>query len=39
MKIRCSQLGKLMTSPKTKGEVLSKTTKTYIQELAIEHKY
>jgi len=28
-----------MTSPKTKGEVLSKTTKTYIQELAIEHKY
>jgi len=39
MRIRCSQLGKLMTSPKTKGEVLSKTTKTYIQELAIEHKY
>ena len=39
MKIRCSQIGKIMTSPKTKGEVLSKTTKTYIQELAIEHKY
>jgi hypothetical protein len=39
MKIRASQIGKLMTSPKTKGEVLSKTTKTYIQELAIEHKY
>jgi hypothetical protein len=39
MKIRASQLGKIMTSPKTKGEVLSKTCKTYIQELAIEHKY
>jgi len=39
MKIRASQIGKLMTSSKTKGEVLSKTTKTYIQELAIEHKY
>jgi hypothetical protein len=39
MKIRASQLGKIMTSSKTKGEVLSKTCKTYIQELAIEHKY
>jgi hypothetical protein len=39
MKIRASQLGRIMTSSKTKGEVLSKTTKTYIQELAIEHKY
>ena len=39
MKIRASQLGKIMTSPKTKGEVLSKTCKTYLQELAIEHKY
>ena len=39
MKIRASQLGKIMTSPKTKGEVLSKTCKTYIQELAIENKY
>jgi hypothetical protein len=39
MKIRASQIGKLMTSSKTKGEVLSKTTKTYVQELAIEHKY
>ena len=39
MKIRASQLGKIMTSPKTKGEVLSKTCKTYIQELAIENTY
>lgn len=39
MKIRASQIGKLMTSPKTKGEVLSQTTKTYIKELVIEHKY
>ena len=39
MKIRCSQIGKIMTSSKTKGEVLSKTCKTYIQELVIEEKY
>ena len=39
MKIRCSSLGKVMTSPKTKGEVLSKTTKTYIQELVLEDKF
>jgi hypothetical protein len=28
-----------MTSPKTKGEVLSKTCKSYIQEIVIEEKY
>jgi hypothetical protein len=28
-----------MTSPKSKGEVLSQTTKTYLQELAIEEIY
>lgn len=39
MKIRCSSLGKVMTSPKSKGEVLSKTTKTYIQELVLEDKF
>jgi len=39
MKIRASQIGKIMTSPKTKGEVLSKTCKTYLQELAIENTY
>jgi len=36
MKIRCSALGKLMTSPRTKGEVLSQTAKTYIQDLVKE---
>ena len=39
MKIRCSSLGKIMTSPKSKGEVLSQTAKTYIEELALEAKY
>ena len=36
MKIRCSSLGKIMTSPKSKGEVLSQTAKTYIEELVKE---
>lgn len=36
MKIRCSSLGKIMTNPKSKGEVLSQTAKTYIKELVIE---
>lgn len=39
MKIRASQLGKIMTSPRSKGEVLSQTAKTYIQGLALEDKY
>jgi hypothetical protein len=39
MKIRASQLGKIMTSPRSKGEVLSQTAKTYLQELALEDKY
>jgi hypothetical protein len=39
MKIRCSSLGKLMTSPKSKGEVLSQTAKTYLKELALEEKF
>jgi hypothetical protein len=39
MKIRSSQIGKIMTSSKTKGEVLSKTCKTYIQELVIDEKF
>ena len=28
-----------MTSPKLKGELLSQTTKTYLQELAVAEKY
>lgn len=39
MKIRCSSLGKIMTSSRNKGEVLSQTAKTYIKELAIEHTH
>ena len=32
MKFRCSSLGKLMTASRSKGELLSETAKTYIQE-------
>lgn len=39
MKVRCSSIGKIMTSPRSKGEVLSQTTKSYIKELVLEHKY
>ena len=39
MKIRCSAIGKIMTNPKTKGESLSQTTKTYLQELAVQEIY
>jgi hypothetical protein len=39
MKIRASQIGKIMTNPRTKGERLSLTTKSYILELAIQEKY
>lgn len=33
MKIRSSAIGKLMSTPRTKGEILSETAKTYIQDL------
>ena len=39
MKVRCSQIGKIMTNPRTKGERLSQTTKSYLLELAVEEKY
>lgn len=39
MKVRVSQIGKIMTTPRTKGELLSQTAKTHIQELVLEHKY
>lgn len=39
MKIRASQIGKIMTNPRTKGEILSQTAKTYIQELVLEEVY
>ena len=39
LKIRCSAIGKIMSNPRSKGELLSATTKTYIKELVLEHKY
>jgi len=39
MKIRSSAIGKIMTNPKSKGELLSQTTKTYLQELAVQEIY
>ena len=39
MKIRASQIGKIMSNPRTKGERFSQTTKSYILELAVEQKY
>jgi hypothetical protein len=39
MKFRASQLGKLMTSSRTKGEALSQTAKSYIIQLAKENFY
>ena len=39
LKIRCSSIGKIMTNSRSKTETLSKTTKTYLQELAIEEMY
>ena len=39
LKIRCSAIGKIMTNSRSKSEVLSKTCKSYLQELAIEEMY
>ena len=39
LKIRCSAIGKIMTNARNKSEVLSKTCKSYLQELAIEEMY
>ena len=39
MKIRCSAIGKIMTAPRSKSEVLSQTAKSYIEELAKEHLF
>ena len=38
-KIRASQAGKLMTNPRTKGETLSKTTISYLEEWVKEKLY
>lgn len=37
--IRCSSLGKIMTEPKSKGEVLSVGAKTYLTDLAKQGVY
>lgn len=39
IQIRCSGLGKLMTSPRSKGEVLSETAKTFIEDLFREREF
>lgn len=39
MKWRASQIGKLMTSSRTKGELLSQTAKSYINQIAKENFY
>lgn len=39
IQIRCSGLGKIMTSPRIKGEVLSETAKTFIEDLFREREF
>ena len=39
MKVRCSAIGKIMSAPRNKSEVLSQTAKTYIHELVLQDKY
>jgi hypothetical protein len=39
MKWRASQIGKLMTTSRTKGDALSQTAKSFIDQLAKEHFY
>ena len=38
-KVRCSALGKVMTSPRSKSEILSQTAKTYVKEQVLLAKY
>lgn len=39
MKVRASSLGKIMTSSRKAGEVLSQTAKSYVQEVVLQDKY
>lgn len=39
MKVRASQIGKIMANPRKSGEVLSETAKTYVHDLVLEEKY
>ncbi len=38
-RVRCSALGKVMTSPRSKSELLSQTAKTYVEEQVLQAKY
>jgi hypothetical protein len=38
-KVRCSAIGKIMTSPRSKSELLSQTAKTYVEEQVLLVKY
>lgn len=38
-RVRCSALGKVMTSPRSKSELLSQTAKTYVEEQVLLAKY
>lgn len=38
-RVRCSTLGKVMTSPRSKSEILSQTAKTYVEEQVLLAKY
>jgi hypothetical protein len=38
-KVRCSAIGKIMTSPRSKSEILSQTAKTYVEEQVLQAKY
>jgi hypothetical protein len=39
MKVRASQIGKIMATPRKAGEVLSEMAKTYVHDLVLEEKY
>lgn len=39
LKIRCSQIGKIMINPKSKKETLSQTTISYLQDLKIQEVF
>ena len=39
MKVRASVLAKMMATPRSKGELLSQTAKSYIKEVVLQDKY
>ena len=38
-KCRCSQVGKIMTQPKNKSDLISKATQTFLEQWLKEHIY